>query len=57
MLGMTVIVTFLILWFPWLDVPEKLQQVIHRIFPINRGVFEDKVSNIWCLVNIFLKIK
>lgn len=36
---------------------DSLLQVIHRIFPIYRGIFEDKVSNVWCIVNVFMKIK
>uniref|UniRef100_A0AAG5DLR2 Alpha-1,3-glucosyltransferase n=1 Tax=Anopheles atroparvus TaxID=41427 RepID=A0AAG5DLR2_ANOAO len=57
LLGVTVIVTFAILWLPWLGSLESLSQVVHRIFPVARGVFEDKVSNVWCLVNVFVKLK
>lgn len=32
-------------------------QVVHRVFPLARGVFEDKVSNFWCVLNIVMKIK
>lgn len=56
-LGICVIFTFLIIWLPWIASPESLLQVIHRIFPIYRGVFEDKVSNVWCIFNVFVKIK
>lgn len=56
-LGVAVIVTFVIIWMPWLDSKDKLLQVVLRIFPIDRGVFEDKVSNVWCIVNVFHKIK
>ena len=28
-----------------------------RLFPVGRGIFEDKVSNIWCAVNVFVKIR
>ncbi|KAL9105732.1 MAG: hypothetical protein Q9227_009145 [Pyrenula ochraceoflavens] len=38
--------------------PVVLQstQVIHRIFPFARGLFEDKVANFWCFVHTFYKI-
>ena len=68
-LGLTVIVTFAILWFPFLvngpsDEQEESQtagtlslvlsrgtHVLHRIFPLERGLFEGKVSNLWCALD------
>jgi alpha-1,3-glucosyltransferase len=32
-------------------------KVLHRIFPIYRGLFEDKVANFWCSVDILLKLR
>nr|OQO32010.1 hypothetical protein B0A51_00809 [Rachicladosporium sp. CCFEE 5018] len=29
----------------------QLLQAVHRIFPFARGLFEDKVANIWCFVH------
>ncbi|KAK5117726.1 hypothetical protein LTR62_005150 [Meristemomyces frigidus] len=29
----------------------QLAQAIHRIFPFSRGLFEDKVANIWCAIH------
>ncbi|KAK3661592.1 Glucosyltransferase-like protein [Elasticomyces elasticus] len=29
----------------------QLCQAIHRIFPFSRGLFEDKVANLWCAVH------
>lgn len=29
----------------------QLAQAIHRIFPFARGLFEDKVANIWCAIH------
>lgn len=34
----------------------QLAQSIHRIFPFSRGLFEDKVANIWCTVHTFHKL-
>uniref|UniRef100_A0A336LPP7 dolichyl-P-Glc:Man9GlcNAc2-PP-dolichol alpha-1,3-glucosyltransferase n=1 Tax=Culicoides sonorensis TaxID=179676 RepID=A0A336LPP7_CULSO len=57
-IGSTVIVTFGLIWSPWLRLGYKdTMQVLSRLFPIYRGVFEDKVSNVWCIVNVFYKIK
>ena len=38
--------------------PALLQfaQSIHRIFPFARGLFEDKVANLWCAVHTIHKI-
>ncbi|KZO92679.1 glycosyltransferase family 57 protein [Calocera viscosa TUFC12733] len=33
---------------PFAPFPGTLLQVAHRIFPVARGLFEDKVSNFWC---------
>lgn len=32
-------------------------QMIHRIFPFARGLFEDKVANFWCALNIVYKLR
>ncbi|RKF78917.1 putative dolichyl pyrophosphate Man9GlcNAc2 alpha-1,3-glucosyltransferase [Golovinomyces cichoracearum] len=32
-------------------------QILHRIFPFARGLFEDKVANIWCALNVVVKLK
>ena len=34
----------------------QLTQSIHRIFPFARGLFEDKVANIWCSIHIVHKL-
>ncbi|XP_066600567.1 probable dolichyl pyrophosphate Man9GlcNAc2 alpha-1,3-glucosyltransferase isoform X2 [Prorops nasuta] len=52
-----VILTFLILWLPFLYDWKVLKSVILRLFPLARGVFEDKVANIWCSINIIFKLK
>ncbi|KAI1946422.1 Glucosyltransferase-like protein [Ophidiomyces ophidiicola] len=41
----------------WLFAPVlQLCQTIHRIFPFSRGLFEDKVANIWCAIHTFYKL-
>lgn len=56
-IGITVIFTFLIIWSPFLFDMDVMLQVLHRQFPVARGVFEDKVANIWCALNVFFKFK
>ncbi|KAL8911531.1 MAG: hypothetical protein Q9172_007656 [Xanthocarpia lactea] len=34
----------------------QLTQCIHRIFPFARGLFEDKVANMWCSIHTFHKL-
>lgn len=53
----SVIVTFLLLWAPFIIDTKQIFQILHRIFPLDRGVFEDKVSNVWCIINIFYKLR
>ncbi|XP_050079088.1 probable dolichyl pyrophosphate Man9GlcNAc2 alpha-1,3-glucosyltransferase [Anopheles maculipalpis] len=57
LLGTTVLLSFIIIWFPWLSSLDAVGQLVHRIFPVARGVFEDKVSNVWCVVNVFVKLR
>lgn len=55
-ISLTVVVIFWVIWFPFLKSSQLTFQVIHRLFPLSRGIFEDKVSNIWCVINIFYKL-
>jgi alpha-1,3-glucosyltransferase len=59
-LAMTVIATFALLWQPFLahgpshketTALERGLHVLHRIFPFERGLFEGKVSNLWCALS------
>ena len=34
----------------------QLTQSIHRIFPFPRGLFEDKVANVWCAIHTLHKL-
>nr|CAI5844499.1 unnamed protein product [Callosobruchus analis] len=53
----TVIITFAVIWMPFLFSISDVVQVLHRLFPVARGIFEDKVANVWCALNIFYKYK
>ncbi|CAD7079745.1 unnamed protein product [Hermetia illucens] len=56
-LGFVVIITFAILWAPWICSFDSFLAVVRRIFPLARGVFEDKVANFWCVFNVVVKLK
>ncbi|XP_040582573.1 probable dolichyl pyrophosphate Man9GlcNAc2 alpha-1,3-glucosyltransferase [Lepeophtheirus salmonis] len=59
-IGVIVLGSFALIWFPFIDPQQEfksLKQVIFRIFPLARGVFEDKVANFWCSLNLFIKVK
>ena len=61
-LGATVMVTFALLWFPYAIYPcsnnttqfhlNGIKQVIKRLFPFQRGLFEGKVANLWCTLSV-----
>ena len=56
-IGSTVILTFLLIWSPYLQNMDYLRQVVNRVFPIYRGLFEDKVASIWCSLSVVIKFK
>jgi alpha-1,3-glucosyltransferase len=35
----------------------QLLQMVHRVFPFARGLFEDKVANFWCAANVVFKLR
>ncbi|KAI5729194.1 dolichyl pyrophosphate Man9GlcNAc2 alpha-1,3-glucosyltransferase [Diaphorina citri] len=53
-LGSSVLITFILVWLPFLSV-SQLGHVMYRLFPIYRGLFEDKVANFWCSANVVYK--
>ncbi|KAI9629620.1 hypothetical protein KEM48_012683 [Puccinia striiformis f. sp. tritici PST-130] len=59
-LAVVSISTILVLFGPFIfdtDFPNQILQVITRIFPLGRGLFEDKVGNFWCNLNLIIKIR
>ena len=52
--GTGVVLAFAACWGPFLALPDGLghaAQVLKRVFPFERGLFQDKVANFWCTVN------
>ncbi|XP_072276816.1 dolichyl pyrophosphate Man9GlcNAc2 alpha-1,3-glucosyltransferase [Pyxicephalus adspersus] len=56
-IGVTVISAFPLCWTPFLTDTEQIFQVLRRLFPVGRGLFEDKVANVWCTLSVLFKIK
>ncbi|KAJ1956731.1 Glucosyltransferase-like protein, partial [Dipsacomyces acuminosporus] len=56
-LGATVVATFAVLLLPWIRSPEQLLQIVTRVFPVARGLYEDKVANFWCAFNVVVKLR
>lgn len=58
--GAVVLLTAGLLFGPWLFfAPHPVRsagQVLHRMFPFSRGLFEDKVANIWCSISVVVKL-
>nr|KAF7434966.1 hypothetical protein H0235_003157 [Vespula pensylvanica] len=55
--SLIVIITFTIIWLPFLKDWNTFLHTILRLFPFNRGVFEDKVANVWCTINVLYKLR
>ena len=66
-LGAVVLATFALHWIPfcfdewdWVGSQQcgkNLLAVLKRLFDFNRGVFEDKVANVWCSLSPVFKVK
>eukprot|EP00668_Euglena_longa_P014795 GGOE01018821.1.p1 GENE.GGOE01018821.1~~GGOE01018821.1.p1 ORF type:complete len:510 (-),score=135.54 GGOE01018821.1:321-1850(-) len=56
LIGSVVLGTFALLWAPWLlQGVASTRQLLHRLFPFERGLFEDKVANLWCSMSLVYK--
>ena len=57
-ISLSVITAFVIIWSPFLyHGPSSVMDVVTRIFPFNRGLFEDKVANFWCGLDVVYKLR
>eukprot|EP01006_Ploeotia_vitrea_P023098 TRINITY_DN55550_c0_g1_i1.p1 TRINITY_DN55550_c0_g1~~TRINITY_DN55550_c0_g1_i1.p1 ORF type:complete len:457 (-),score=184.20 TRINITY_DN55550_c0_g1_i1:88-1458(-) len=62
-IGGVVLLTFFVCFAPFLRDGETgafapvtgVSRVLHRVFPVARGLFEDKVANFWCTSNLIIK--
>ncbi|XP_071511304.1 dolichyl pyrophosphate Man9GlcNAc2 alpha-1,3-glucosyltransferase-like [Diadema antillarum] len=56
-IGIFTAAAFALCWSPFITDRAQIFQVLHRVFPFARGLFEDKVSNVWCSLNILVKLR
>uniref|UniRef100_A0ACD5XFH2 Uncharacterized protein n=1 Tax=Avena sativa TaxID=4498 RepID=A0ACD5XFH2_AVESA len=56
-LGSVVLGTFALVWWPYLHSYEASIQVISRLAPFERGIYEDYVANFWCSTSVLIKWK
>ncbi|GMG55794.1 unnamed protein product [Ambrosiozyma monospora] len=58
-IGVATISTFIFLFAPFIYAGgiEQIYQILFRVFPFGRGLFEDKVANFWCATNIVIKYR
>ena len=60
LLGGTVVTTFTVMLLPWLFTSSPVlhvRQILFRLFPVARGLYEDKVANFWCATSLLIKCK
>lgn len=64
LVGFTVLLTQFVLLLPFIVVSfengftfDILRQIVIRVFPFQRGLFEDKVANFWCTTNLVIKYR
>ncbi|KAL2976859.1 hypothetical protein AAZX31_13G033200 [Glycine max] len=56
-LGLLVLGTFAAVWWPYLYSTQSILEVLSRLAPFERGIFEDYVANFWCASSILIKWK
>ncbi|PON93762.1 Glycosyl transferase, ALG6/ALG [Trema orientale] len=56
-LGIVVLGTFSLIWWPYIDSKEAFLQVLSRLAPFERGIYEDYVANFWCTTSVLIKWK
>ncbi|KAJ8750081.1 hypothetical protein K2173_013996 [Erythroxylum novogranatense] len=56
-LGLMVLGTFSVVWWPYLHSKDAILEVLLRLAPFDRGIYEDYVANFWCTTSVFIKWK
>lgn len=41
---------------PWLHDKQLMLGLLRRLFPVARGLYEDKVANVWCSISVLVKL-
>ncbi|KNA20327.1 hypothetical protein SOVF_053420 [Spinacia oleracea] len=56
-LALIVMGTFALVWWPYLHSKEAFLEVLARLAPFERGIYEDYVANFWCTTSVLIKWK
>ncbi|OVA07677.1 Glycosyl transferase [Macleaya cordata] len=56
-LGLVVLGTFFLIWWPYLYSIDAVKEVLSRLAPFERGIYEDYVANFWCTTSVLIKWK
>lgn len=56
-LGLVVLGTFALVWYPYLNSVDAFLEVLSRLAPFERGIYEDYVANFWCTTSVVVKWK
>ncbi|KAL8476604.1 hypothetical protein ACS0TY_029048 [Phlomoides rotata] len=56
-LGLVVLGTFALVWCPYLYSVDASLEVLSRLAPFERGIYEDYVANFWCTTSVVIKWK
>ncbi|KAJ3154001.1 Glucosyltransferase-like protein [Geranomyces variabilis] len=56
-LGAVVISTFAVIFVVYSTNLSEILQVFRRVFPVERGLYEDKVANVWCAISVLVKLR
>ncbi|KAI3451759.1 hypothetical protein Pfo_008424 [Paulownia fortunei] len=56
-LGLVVLGTFALVWWPYLYSVDASLEVLSRLAPFERGIYEDYVANFWCTTSVIVKWK
>ncbi|KAJ9561952.1 hypothetical protein OSB04_007112 [Centaurea solstitialis] len=56
-LGMVVVGTCALVWWPYLHSKVAILEVLSRLAPFERGIYEDYVANFWCTTSVLIKWK
>ncbi|KAJ3014749.1 Glucosyltransferase-like protein [Thoreauomyces humboldtii] len=56
-LGVTVAGTLALVFAIHSTQAEDALQVLRRVFPVERGLYEDKVANVWCALSVVVKLR
>ncbi|XP_050228341.1 probable dolichyl pyrophosphate Man9GlcNAc2 alpha-1,3-glucosyltransferase [Mercurialis annua] len=56
-LGFVVFGTFAFIWWPYLHSRDSIFEVLSRLAPFERGIYEDYVANFWCTTSVLIKWK